>query len=263
MSSFKRIGKIDYGYDDIADKRVVLLNSGGLDSNVVATILSSYGFEIHHVFVNYGQNAVEKERQNSRKIYLHNSVECSKDSWQEVTLSLPWLKNHSRIVNNNNAEASKNFSAKDEDFRELQAVLDGEYVPMRNHMLLSVASSLAESLNIPYMAAALDGSEDSIFHEPTGGTTDKHPRFVQRVEESLTEGSAMNWIHHKRFVILTPLMGMAKQYIVEQGIEYNTNFKLSWSCYSNESKPCGKCSACLTRAHAFRELGLDDPALED
>lgn len=55
QTNIKKIG-------EIKDKRVVLLQSGGLDSCFLANLFSYLGFEIHHVFVDYGQNSKEQEK---------------------------------------------------------------------------------------------------------------------------------------------------------------------------------------------------------
>ena len=52
----------------VSDKRVVLLQSGGLDSCYLASLLSSYGYDIHHVYIDYGQNSKAQELAAAQKI---------------------------------------------------------------------------------------------------------------------------------------------------------------------------------------------------
>lgn len=236
------------GYENIEDKRVVILQSGGLDSNIIASVFNFYGFEMHHIFVNYGQNMLEKEREYAEKIAKHYG-----GTFSEVTLNLPWLKETTKLVDNlvdDIGDTSSTFNTNS----------TGAYVPMRNHVLLSIASSYAEAYKIPYIACAFDGAEDEN-HIPTGGTTDKHPTFVTKLSDSINEGSAFYHIDKKHFTILTPVMGLYKPEIIGLGLATDSDMSISWSCYNKAEKPCGKCSACELRAEAFKEVGIPDPSL--
>ena len=66
MSVFDTYG-INY-YGKIEDKRVVLLQSGGLDSCVLASLFNHFGFEVHHLFVDYGFNSADRDLRNVKKI---------------------------------------------------------------------------------------------------------------------------------------------------------------------------------------------------
>lgn len=237
-----------FGYSTLDDKRVVLLQSGGLDSCFLASLFSYYGFEIHHLFANYGQNSVSKELECALKI-----VDRYGGTLHTCDLRLPWLEGSTRLVNGtvNDWGADSKFNA----------IYESTYVPMRNAMLLSVASSLCESLDIQYIACAFDGEEGLVDHKPCGGTTDKHPTFVRKMEDALIEGSSMYHVQHKSIRILTPIMNKFKETTIYLGSLIGTDFSLSWSCYNKGDKPCCKCSACSTRIKAFENVGLVDPLL--
>lgn len=230
--------------DEVLDKRVVLLQSGGLDSNVLASLFKDCGFEMHHIFVDYGQNMKEKELEYARKI-----VEYYGGTLSEVKLELTWLKDVTCLVDN----VVEDSGACD----SLNAVEHGTYVPLRNQMLLSIAGSYAEAYQIPFIACAFDGEEDENGN-PTGGTTDKHPSYVQAVANSLNEGSAFKHVHGKEFTILTPVMSLYKEEIIALGLECNADFSLSWSCYNKGDEPCHVCSACELRHSAFKNMGIED-----
>ena len=234
-------------YSEIEDKRVVLLQSGGLDSNVCAAVLSKLGFEIHHLFVDYGQNTSNKERG-----FVSAIVEKYGGTLHTVSLKADWLLDNALAKGGiNDWEAEGNFNT----------IEEGTYVPLRNAFLLSLAGSLADKLQIPYICAALDGYED-LDGNPLVGTTDKHPTFVKKVESALIEGSSMYHVNGHKFTILTPLMGSYKEDTIKLGEEYGADFSISWSCYNSEDKPCLKCSACKERARGFFYAGIKDPLLE-
>lgn len=235
---------------NIKDKRVVLLQSGGLDSCFLASLFSYLGFDIHHVFVDYGQNSKEQEKKAVEAIVKEygGTLHC-------VELKLPWLKDSTVLVEDQevkNADVPRQFGA----------VKVGVYVPMRNHVLLSIAGSLAESLDIQYIASGIDGKQN-IFGKPITGTPDKHPNFVKALENSLSEGSVLKHINGKEFTILCPLVGVEKYDTIAYGTRFlNTKWELSWSCYNNSKEPCGTCGACVDRQMCFDYLGLKDPAIQ-
>ena len=234
-------------YKNFEDKRVVLLQSGGLDSNVCAAILSKLGFEIHHLFVDYGQNTNKKELS-----YVKQIVKKYGGILHSVSLEADWLLSTDLSRGNvQDWEAEGNFNT----------IEAGTYVPHRNAILLNLAGSLAEQLKIPYICSALDGDE-TFDGEPLVGTTDKHPTFVKKIEDALCEGSAFYHLDNKRFTILTPIMGCSKEDTIRLGQEYNADFSLSWSCYNSEEKPCLHCSACKARAQGFFYAGIEDPLLK-
>lgn len=244
VTTYKEIEKIK-------DKRVVLLNSGGLDSCFLACLLNRYNFEIHHIFVDYGQNALIKEKEFSRKI----ADSYQNNTYQEVIINLPWLKDSSLI---NGGEVGT-F----EDVKELalSAVSAGTYVPMRNHVLISIASSYAEHRGIKHIASALDGKQ-SLSGKPLGGTPDKHPRFVKKLEKSLTESSIIKHQQKGKIELITPILNWSKEDVISSGLFIGTDFSKSWTCYNGGEEPCGKCCACVDRQSHFDFLGLKDPFFE-
>lgn len=230
------------------DRKVVLLQSGGLDSCYLACLLNYYGFEIHHIFIDYGQNSKDKEWDSALNI-----MKTYGGTIQRVTLDMPWLK-ESDILNGGVAVSRPDLE------REMGAVKSGVYVPMRNMLFLSIASSYAEAHEIMYIATGVDGFQDRD-GKPLGGTPDKHPNFVLKLEEALRESSVMHHMKHKDFEILCPIIGFEKVNTISQGLGIDCDFTNSWSCYNATDKPCLSCDTCLSRAYAFDFLGYEDPTL--
>lgn len=249
MSVFDNYG-INY-YGNLEDKRVVLLQSGGLDSCVLASLFNKFGFEIHHLFVDYGFNSAERDLRN-----VKNIVKKYGGTLHTVKMSMPWLKDSTVLLNDGVVDDTKYGDG------ALNTYESGTYVPMRNTFLLSIASSLCESLDIHYIATALDGAEDLITHKPIGGTSDKHPTYVRKLEEAINEGSSVHHVKGTNIRILTPVMDMYKNEIINMGELLRTDFSLSNSCYSNSEEPCGVCSACKVRKEAFDLVGIKDPLME-
>lgn len=237
-------------YNEIPDKEVVLLQSGGLDSNVLASIYHSLGFTMHHVFVDYGQKSAKKDEAMAREIAKHYGGDFHK-----VTMHLPWLSESSGLV------AEEDLEDWDELVTDYSSEELNAYVPLRNTFLMSVAGSLCDSLNVPYLSCALDGFEDED-RLPLNGTTDKHPLYIECMEDAIEEGSRTYHGYGNNFFILAPLMGHTKQDIIRVGLETGADMSISTSCYNGGNKPCGKCSACHVRQEAFASLGMEDPYLK-
>lgn len=237
----KRIKSIDA----VQDKRVVLLQSGGMDSCVLACVLHKLGYEIHHLFIHYGQNSETEE-----KAAVHRIISAYGGKLHEVTLNIPWWTN-SAIVGGKEVEC---FDVQG----DLASVQTNIYVAMRNQVFLSIAASLAESLNIKYIAAGLDGRQN-IFGHVTSGTPDKHRAYVKKFERSITEGSVIKHVNHDRFELIVPIVDNEKEDTIKLGMKFNCDFTLSWTCYNSGDIPCGECAACVDRIRHFKNLGMVDP----
>lgn len=234
--------------EKIKDKRAVLLQSGGLDSCYMATLLSHFGFEIHHVYIDYGQNSKEQELKAAKKIVerVGGILHC-------VKLDMPWLEESTVLVNNQKVE--------EYDVPTKFGCVEAKtYVPLRNHVLISIAGSLAEALDIHYIASGLDGTQD-IFGRPNKGTPDKHKRFAKYLERSITEGSTIKHIKKKKIEIIAPIIGSTKEHTIVFGTNVlKAHWEDSWTCYNNSEKPCGVCCACIDRLNHFRNVGIKDPS---
>ena len=62
--------------------------------------------------------------------------------------------------------------------------------------------------------------------------------------------------------IKAPFVNSNKSAVIKCGIELETPYKLTWSCYEGKDKPCGKCGTCIDREKAFELNGCIDPLLK-
>lgn len=233
------------------NRKAVLLQSGGLDSCYLACLLNYYGFDTHSIFIDYGQNSANKEWECANKITNKYGGTLVK-----VSIDMPWLKDCCAL----NGGVATVYATNDKSSVFLSGVVGKIYVPMRNLLFIGIASSLAESLQIPYIAAGLDGLQDKE-GKPLHGTPDKHPNFVLKLEASLTESSVLHHLHGKSFQILCPIIGNEKDQTVRAGLEIGCDFEDSWTCYNSNEKPCLDCGSCIQRLEAFERLNEEDPTL--
>ena len=121
------------------------------------------------------------------------------------------------------------------------------YVPFRNTHLLSIAVSWAEVIKAEkvFMGAVEQDSPDY---------PDCRAEYYNAFNRLVEVGTRPS-THIK---VITPLLSMNKSEIVKKGIELNAPLHLTWSCYDNNDKACGRCQSCMLRLKAFSDAGVKD-----
>ena len=126
------------------------------------------------------------------------------------------------------------------------------YVPFRNGLMLSAAASFAgslfenDSVEI-YIGAHADDAAGNAY-------ADCRADFIRTLDTAIKIGT------YEKIRLVAPFVNKTKADIVKIGLQLETPYKLTWSCYEGGDKPCGKCATCLDRARAFELNGVDDPA---
>lgn len=116
------------------------------------------------------------------------------------------------------------------------------YVPARNLVIHSIALSIAESLGALAVVAGHNRSDAAIFE-------DARPEFFRRLER-LNGGVK----------ILLPFARRTDAQVIALAARWGVPLELTWSCYRDGSRPCGRCSACRGRIESFRQINYKDPA---
>ena len=214
-------------------QRAVVLLSGGMDSCVCAA-LASRDYTTAAVHVSYGQRTEQRERLAFDRI-------CER------------LRISDRLVVRNEALRAVGGSALTDsriavpEAAEIRREVPVTYVPFRNAHFLAVAVSWAEVLGAEKICIGAVEQDSS-------GYPDCRPAYYRAYNEVIKAGTKEG-----RIEIVTPLIGMRKSEIVRLGLELNSPFDLTWSCYSREDSACGVCDSCVLRLRAFREAGAADP----
>ncbi len=68
---------------------------------------------------------------------------------------------------------------------------------------------------------------------------------------------------NKHVELLMPVGHLVKHEIVKLGLEIGAPLHLTWSCYDNGERHCGRCGPCYMRRWAFRINGIKDPVEYD
>jgi len=219
--------------------RAIVLISGGLDSSTALAIAKEKEFEITALTFSYGQRH-DKELECARKVCERLGVS------EHIVLDIPIGPLLDSALTDESADIPENRSLSD-----MSSDVPPTYVPGRNIIFLSIATSLAESVgaNTVFIAAnAVDYS----------GYPDCTPVFIEAFQRVVDLGTVAGR-QDKLIKIEAPLVNMTKGQIVLEAIRLGVPLELTWSCYRGGEKACGKCDSCRLRLQGFKDAGANDP----
>lgn len=219
----------------------IVLVSGGMDSCVTASI-AKQDFRLAFLHVNYGQRTEARELRAFHELAdffgadkrLVVSIEHLKviggSSLTDTSIPVPETAIHQSAIHNP------------------QSTIPTTYVPFRNAHLLAIATSWAEVIGA-----------DKIFigavEEDSSGYPDCREVFYQAFNRAIETGTKPE----TKIEIVTPVIHLKKPDIVKKGLSLRSPLQLTWSCYQNSARACGRCESCLLRLKGFREAGAIDP----
>ncbi|MEZ5306387.1 MAG: 7-cyano-7-deazaguanine synthase QueC [Pyrinomonadaceae bacterium] len=215
--------------------RAIVLVSGGMDSCVTATLAKRENGEVALLHVSYGQ------RTEKRELRAFNEIAERLGAVARMHVPIDYL-----VKIGGSSLTDRTIEVSDADLESDE--IPSSYVPFRNANLLSIATSWAEviSANRIYIGVV---AEDS------SGYPDCRPEFIEAFERLVATGTKPG----TEIRVMTPLIDLSKAEIVKKGIELGAPLELSWSCYQNEDKACGRCDSCALRLRGFAEAGIADP----
>lgn len=220
-------------------KKAVVLFSGGLDSTTCLYWALSQGYTCETLTVTYGQRHA-REIKSAQKIAEKLGVPT-----HFLDVKLPWLGGCSLT---NPAHELPNVPVE----KITTGGIPSTYVPGRNLLFLSLAGSLADSINADAIIAGPNAVDFS-------GYPDCTPDFYRAAAQALNRGTQKGVTDGLE--VLAPLMYLSKADIVRLAAQLKVPFELTWSCYAGGNKPCGKCDSCKLRARGFEEAGVKDTSL--
>ncbi|MGB9779103.1 MAG: 7-cyano-7-deazaguanine synthase [Candidatus Bathyarchaeales archaeon] len=77
-------------------------------------------------------------------------------------------------------------------------------------------------------------------------------KFCEAFERAARLGTS------QEIYVEAPFHDISKSDIIKIGTELGVPFNLTWSCYLNGQKHCGKCESCVNRQKAFKEANVPD-----
>lgn len=213
----------------------LVLFSGGLDS----TTCLYYALQKHKKVV-----VVSFDYSQRHKIEIKKAKKISsllKVPHQIVKINPAIFRNTSLV--NKKIKVPKNFSSTQK--------IPNTYVPGRNILFLSYATSIAEGLGLNEIYIGVNALDYS-------GYPDCRPEFIEAFQKVISIGTKSG-DEKQTIKIQTPLLHLSKKEIVLLGQKLKVPFHMTHSCYDPIlGKACGKCDSCLLRKKGFEDAGVLD-----
>jgi 7-cyano-7-deazaguanine synthase len=219
-----------------ANKKAVILLSGGLDSATVVAMAKAQGYACYTMSFDYGQRH-RAELQAAARV----ASDLGAVAHKVIGLDL---------------DGMGGSALTDSSIDVPEAPTEGipvTYVPARNTVFLSLALGWAEVLGARDIFIGVNAVDYS-------GYPDCRPEFVEAFER-LANLATKAGVEGQGFTIQAPLQNLSKAEIVKAGLELGVDYSLTVSCYqaNDEGQACGKCDSCRLRAEGFANAGVSDP----
>ncbi len=213
-------------------KKAIVILSGGLDSTVLTYWLKYNGYDLQAISFYYGQR-------HSREL------ECAKRTCEKLNIPFKLL-NISQAMNqldsksvllNQESELPKEHYTHE---NQKQTV-----VPNRNMIMISFAVGFAEVNQIEKVFYAAHKNDYTIY-------PDCRKEFVYPLSQASKKAT------YTGVRVLAPFTNKLKSDLVAIGNKLKVPFEDTWSCYTGEELPCGRCATCQERLEAFKKNNLKD-----
>jgi len=244
----------------VADKRAVILLSGGLDSATTLAIAHSQGFECYALTFRYGQR-------HKREVEAAKKIADSLGTIEHRIIDIDLAAFGGSALTDSTIEVPKDRA----DFGNHNQI-PPTYVPARNTIFLSYALAWAEVLGafdifIGVNATDYSGYPDcrakfiAAFEKTANLATAVRQRRIERkgLPKGIRRKASLTGL--RRYHIHTPIIDMTKAEIILAGTKLGVDFSLTHSCYDpdQQGRSCGRCDSCRFRLKGFAEAGLKDP----
>lgn len=219
-----------------ADKRAVVLLSGGLDSATLLAMARADGFRCHTLAFDYGQRH-RAELNAATRI----SAALGASEHKVVSLDLRAIGG-SALTDAAIAVPEQRSSG-----------IPVTYVPARNTVFLSIALGWAEVLDAEAIFIGVNAVDYS-------GYPDCRPEFIAAFQ-ALANVATKAGVEGRPLRIETPLIRLSKAEIIGAGVALGVDYGQTISCYQadDDGRACGRCDSCVLRREGFLAAGVDDP----
>ncbi len=224
-----------------AEKKAVVLLSGGLDSATTAALARHEGYRVFALSIDYGQRhrfelGAAQEVAAALRVERHQVLPIDL-----ATLGGSALTDDIEVPQGRSEE-------------QMAAGIPITYVPARNTVMLSLALGYAEVLGAADIFVGVNAVDYS-------GYPDCRPEFIEAFEQLANLATKASVEGQLRFRIHAPLIKMTKAEIINRGTQLGVDYSLTHTCYAPDAQgiSCGTCDACQLRLKGFADAGLVDP----
>lgn len=223
--------------------KAVIILSGGLDSTTCMGMAKEAGYELFPLSFDYGQRH-RIELENASQVAQFYGVQ---DRHRIVQLGF-WRDFGGSALTDESIAVP---TAHEEDAASQETDIPVTYVPGRNLLFLSIATSFAEVMEAEAIYIGVNALDYS-------GYPDCRPEFIAKVEEVIALATKVG-VEGKGISIKTPLISLTKADIIREGNRLGVPYELTTSCYNGKAEACGDCDSCRLRLKGFADAGLTDP----
>ncbi len=226
----------------LAEKRAVVLVSGGLDSATTLALARDAGYACYALSFDYGQRHRAELHAAARVAQVGGAVEH-----RTLRVELGYLGGSALT------DAAIAVPEAEPDAPVSSAEIPVTYVPARNLIFLSLATAWAEILGAEAIYLGANAVDYS-------GYPDCRPQFLAAFAETANLATKVG-AEGGRLHIEAPLLHWSKAEIIQQGQRLGVDFSETVSCYQadEDGRACGRCDACRLRAAGFTAAGIADP----
>lgn len=212
--------------------KAIILLSGGMDSTVALAVAKSRGKECFALSFDYGQRH-RIELEYAKQVAVHYGIP------QKIIFLDPALFVGSTLMTAEKVPTNRTLE-------EMAAGgIPSTYVPARNTLFLAYATAFAEVCNAQEIYVGMNADDQHGYPDCRPAFIDAFQGLLNVATKQSTTGTAP--------LLVTPLIGMNKKDIVNEGIRLGAPLSLTWSCYAptTSATTCGRCDACTLRDTAF------------
>jgi 7-cyano-7-deazaguanine synthase len=226
----------------VAEKRAVVLLSGGLDSATTLAIARNEGFQCYALTFRYGQR-------HRREIGAAKKIADFLEVVEYRCIDVDLAQFGGSALTDSAVEVPKDRADLDKPGR-----IPPTYVPARNTVFLSYALAWAEVLGAFDIFIGVNAIDYS-------GYPDCRAEFITAFERMANLATAAAIKGKGKYRIHTPIIDMTKSEIILAGTKLDVDYSLTHSCYDpdEQGRSCGRCDSCRLRLKGFAEAGLKDP----
>lgn len=219
-----------------AEKKAVVLLSGGLDSATALAMAAERGYSCYVLSFDYGQRSLTE---------LNAAKKIAK---QQQAAEHRVIRLHLEDFGGS-ALTDHSIEVPEEETEEIPVT----YVPARNTVFMSLALGWAEVLEADAIFIGVNAVDYS-------GYPDCRPEYIAAFE-TMANLATKRGVSGDPIKIETPLIDLTKEQIIQEGTRLSVDYGLTVSCYQadDEGQACGACDSCRLRAKGFIDAGLKDP----